>query len=54
MITTMIMITPMALPKCWGSTARQTPARRIPATVMITAMAMITAMPAIPMITPPT
>lgn len=54
MITTMIMITPMALRKCWGSTARQTPARRIPATAMITRTAMITAMPAIPMNTMPT
>lgn len=54
MITTMIMTTPMALLKCWGSTARQTPARMIPATAMIMRTGMITAMPAIRMITPPT
>lgn len=48
MITTMIMTTPMgtATPMPPGSTARQTPARMI--------MATITAMPAIPMITMPT
>jgi len=50
MITTMIMTTRMvmAAPMPPGSTARQTLAR------MIMAMATITAMPAIPMITPPT
>lgn len=52
MITTMIMTTPMvtATPMPPGSTARLTPARKR----MITAMATITAMPAIRMNTMPT
>ena len=50
MITPMIMITPMALRKCWVSTARPIPARMRTAT----GMAMITAMPAIRMNTMPT
>lgn len=52
MIPTTIMITPTALLKWWGSTARQTPAPT--AMITIRVMAMITAMPAIRMNTMPT
>lgn len=55
MIMTTIMITPTALPKWRGSTARQTPARMITAIamIMITVMGTTTAMPAIRMNTMP-
>ncbi len=58
MIMTTIMITPMALQKCRGWTARLTPARTITAKAMITVTVMgtgtTTAMPAIRMNTMPT
>jgi hypothetical protein len=54
MIMTTIMITPMAMQKRRGWIAPPIPGRMIMVTVMATAIPMTTAMPAIPMITPPT
>lgn len=58
MIMTTIMITPMAMQKRRGWIAPPIPACTImvtgTGTVMATAIPMTTAMPAIPMITPPT